>query len=63
LPQDVSTRLVTALEKINKGKEYTEFMGSRGFGVRWAPGPEFLEFWKTSDQNLGAVMKKVGLAK
>jgi tripartite-type tricarboxylate transporter receptor subunit TctC len=63
LPQDVTARIVTALEKINKGKEYQEFMGSRGFGVRWAAGPEFLDFWKTSDQNLGAVMKKVGLAK
>ena len=63
LPQDVSTRLVAALEKINKGKEYNDFMSSRGFGVRYASGPDFLKFWQTSDENLGAVMKKVGIAK
>jgi tripartite-type tricarboxylate transporter receptor subunit TctC len=63
LPQDVSARLITALEKINKSKEYNDFMGGRGFGVRWAPGPDFLTFWKSSDESLGAVMKKVGIAK
>ena len=63
LPQEVTTRLITALDKIYKSKEYNEFMGSRGFGVRFAAGPDFGKFWETSDQNMGTVMKKVGLAK
>jgi tripartite-type tricarboxylate transporter receptor subunit TctC len=63
LPQDVSTRLITALDAIYKSKEYNDFMSSRGFGVRYAAGPDFLKFWQTSDGNLGAVMKKVGLVK
>jgi tripartite-type tricarboxylate transporter receptor subunit TctC len=63
LPEDVKKRLVSAFEKINQSKDYRDFMGGRGFGVRWAPADEFLTFWKKSDQDLGAVMKKVGLAK
>jgi tripartite-type tricarboxylate transporter receptor subunit TctC len=63
LPEDVSKRLIAALDKIYKGNEYKEFMSQRGFGVRWAPGDEFLAFWTKSDEDLGAVMKKVGLAK
>jgi hypothetical protein len=38
-------------------------MNQRGFGVKFAAGDEFLQFWKKSDEDLGAVMKKVGLAK
>ena len=63
LPADVTSRLTAALEKINKGKDYTDFMAQRGFGVRWAGGAEFQSFWQKSDADLGAVMKKVGIAK
>jgi len=63
MPADVAKRLVDALEKIYKSKEYNEFMSQRGFGVRYAAGDEFLKFWTKSDEDLGAVMKKVGLAK
>ena len=63
LPADVSKRLVDALDKIYKSKDYTDFMGQRGFGVKFAAGDEFLAFWTKSDEDLGAVMKKVGLAK
>ena len=63
LPQNVSQRLIAALEKIYNGNEYKDFMSQRGFGVRYAAGSDFLQFWTRSDQDLGAVMKKVGLAK
>jgi tripartite-type tricarboxylate transporter receptor subunit TctC len=63
LPADVTKKLTAAMEKIYNSKEYKDFMSQRGFGVRWAASDDFLAFWKKSDQDLGAVMKKVGLAK
>lgn len=63
MPADVTKRLAEALDKIYKSKEYNDFMSQRGFGVKFAAGEEFLAFWKKSDEDLGAVMKKVGLAK
>lgn len=63
LPEDITKKLIASLEKIYKSKEYNDFMSQRGFGVRFAAGDDFLSFWKTSDENLGKVMKKVGLAK
>jgi tripartite-type tricarboxylate transporter receptor subunit TctC len=63
MPADVTKRLTDALDKIYKGKEYNDFMNQRGFGVKFAAGEEFLSFWRKSDEDLGAVMKKVGLAK
>jgi tripartite-type tricarboxylate transporter receptor subunit TctC len=63
VPADVSKRLVDALDKIYKSKDYTDFMSQRGFGVKFAAGDDFLKFWTKSDEDLGAVMKKVGLAK
>lgn len=63
LPDDVTAKLIAALDKIYNGKDYRDFMGGRGFGIRYAAGPDFLSFWEKSDASLGAVMKKVGIAK
>ncbi|HWT29693.1 MAG TPA: tripartite tricarboxylate transporter substrate binding protein [Propylenella sp.] len=63
LPEEVTSVLIPALEKVVNSAEYKEFMGGRGFGIKWAPGDEFAAFMKESDTNLGEVMKKVGLAK
>lgn len=63
LPAEVSSVLIPALEKVVNSAEYKDFMGGRGFGIRWAAGDEFATFMKESDANLGEVMKKVGLAK
>jgi tripartite-type tricarboxylate transporter receptor subunit TctC len=62
LPDDVKNVLIPALEKVFNSTEYKEFMGGRGFGMRWAAGDDFVAFMKESDMNLGDVMKKVGLA-
>ena len=63
LPAEISKRLSTALVEIAQSKDYADFMGARGFGIKVAAGPEFLSFWKENDADLGTVMKKVGLAK
>lgn len=63
LPDEIAAKLTAALEKIYNGKDYKEFMGGRGFGIRYAAGGDFRTFWEKSDADLGAVMKKVGIAK
>ena len=63
LPQPITDRLVSAFEKINKSAEYKEFMTSRGLGIEWAPAKEFEAFMNKSNEDLGAVMKAVGIAK
>jgi tripartite-type tricarboxylate transporter receptor subunit TctC len=63
LPADITKKLNDALAKIVKDKQYTEPMGQRGFGVRYAGGADFQKFWEDSDKSMGVIMKKVGLAK
>ena len=63
LPDEASAVLIPALEKVYNSAEYKDFMGGRGFGMRWAAGDDFAAFMKESDANLGEVMKTVGLAK
>jgi len=63
LPEDVTSVLIPALEKVYNSDDYKEFMSGQGFGMRWGPGEDFAAFMKESDENLGAVMKEVGLAK
>ena len=62
-PAPVIEKLTAAMEKINKSAEYKEFMGSRGFGIEWAPGKEFASFMDSSNKDLGGIMKAVGIAK
>jgi tripartite-type tricarboxylate transporter receptor subunit TctC len=63
IPADAQKTLTTALKKVYDSKEYKEFMASRGFGVIWADPAETTKFMAQSDQNLGAALKAVGLAK
>jgi len=63
LPKDIENTLAAALKKVWESKEYKDFMAQRGFGVAWAQQQEFGKFMAKSDEDLGATMKAVGLAK
>jgi tripartite-type tricarboxylate transporter receptor subunit TctC len=63
IPADAQKTLTTALKKVYDSKEYKEFMASRGFGVIWADPAGTAKFMAQSDDNLGAALKAVGLAK
>jgi tripartite-type tricarboxylate transporter receptor subunit TctC len=63
IPGDVRDKLVAAIRKIAAGKEYNEFMSSRGFGVVYLGPDEFGRFMAKSDADLGATMKAVGIVK
>jgi tripartite-type tricarboxylate transporter receptor subunit TctC len=63
LPNDIRDKLAAAVRKAATGKEYADFMASRGFGVIYAPPEDFGKFMAKSDTELGATMKAVGIAK
>ena len=63
IPPEARDKLAAALQKIVAGKDYNEFMSSRGFGVIYAGPEEFAKFMAKSDSELGATMKAVGVAK
>jgi tripartite-type tricarboxylate transporter receptor subunit TctC len=63
LPNDIRDKLLTALEKVHKSTEFNDFMKQRGFGVTWMPPTEFAAFMEKSSNDLGAVMKAVGIVK
>lgn len=63
LPPAIEQRLRDAVRKACDGREYREFMASRGFGVRWEDPADFARFMTTADERMGGVMKAVGLAK
>ncbi len=63
IPAEARDKLSAAIRKIAAGKEYNDFMSSRGFGVIYAGPEEFAKFMAKSDTELGATMKAVGLVK
>jgi tripartite-type tricarboxylate transporter receptor subunit TctC len=63
LPKDVETKLIAAIKKIWDSKEFKDFATSKGYGMEWAPGPEFAKFMQKGDADMGVVMKAAGLAK
>jgi tripartite-type tricarboxylate transporter receptor subunit TctC len=63
LPGPIEERLRAAVKNACESQEYRDFMASRGFGVRWADPDEFAKLMSASDEQMGGVMKAVGLAK
>ncbi|HVJ25833.1 MAG TPA: tripartite tricarboxylate transporter substrate binding protein [Burkholderiales bacterium] len=63
IPAEAQKTLTTALKKVYDSKDYKDFMASRGFGVIWADPAGTAKFMAQSDENLGAALKAVGLAK
>lgn len=63
MPDDVRSKLETALENVFKSEEYNKFMSAQGFGASYLSSEKFGEFMATNDKNFGATMKAIGLAK
>ena len=62
LPKDIEQRLRAAVKKAYDSKEFQDFMRARGFGAVWREPDEFAKFMATQDEELGKLMKAVGLA-
>jgi tripartite-type tricarboxylate transporter receptor subunit TctC len=63
LPDDITAKLIAAMEKVYNSQEFVDFMKGRGFGMIWRPGPEFAKWMADSDASLGAAMKAAGIGK
>lgn len=63
LPAAIEARLQGAVKKAYESQEYRDFMANRGFGMRWADPAEFARIMAESDEQMGRVMKAVGLTK
>ncbi len=63
MPEEVTTTLTAALEKVWNSAEFQEFMNGRGFGLVWKSGDDFATWMSDSDASLGEVMQAVGMAK
>jgi tripartite-type tricarboxylate transporter receptor subunit TctC len=61
LPEEVTAKLVPALEKIHGMAEFREFMEQRGFGMVYAPPQEFAAFMEARDEAFGGIMAGLGL--
>jgi tripartite-type tricarboxylate transporter receptor subunit TctC len=63
LPGPIEDRLRAAVKNACESQEYREFMSTRGFGVRWGDPSEFARLMAATDEQMGGVMKAVGLAR
>jgi tripartite-type tricarboxylate transporter receptor subunit TctC len=63
MPANIAGAYEATLKKIYDSKDYQDFMNGRGFGVVWADAKGFDTFMGKSNEDLGKVMKAVGLAK
>ncbi len=62
VPADIVEKASAALKRAYDDPKFTEFMESRGFGMVWRGPGDAQEFMAKADADLGAVMKKAGLA-
>ena len=63
IPQDVSDRLVPALQRAHASQQFQDFMRDRGFGVAWMGPGEAAAHMEKSYEDFGRVMKASGMAK
>ena len=56
LPQDIQTRLLSALKKVHASAEFRDFMTSRGFGLKWAEGEEVRKYLADDFERVGEIM-------
>lgn len=63
MPKEAVDRLVPALKKAYDSKEFQDFMAKAGYGVIYGDPQKFEAFMAKSNEDLGKVMKAVGIAK
>jgi tripartite-type tricarboxylate transporter receptor subunit TctC len=51
------------LKKIYDSAEFQDFMKQRGFDVVWMDSAKFAAFMKDDNQDIGKILKDLGLAK
>src|SRR5215212_4830141 len=63
LPKEIATQYETVIKKIWDSAEFKEFMTKRGFDLAYLDSGKFAEFMKSDDEEIGTILKSLGLAK
>jgi tripartite-type tricarboxylate transporter receptor subunit TctC len=63
IPQEVSDRLVPALQKAHASQQFQDFMRDRGFGVAWMGPRDAAAYMEKSYEDFGRVIKASGITK
>jgi tripartite-type tricarboxylate transporter receptor subunit TctC len=63
MPKEIATQYEMLLKKVYDSSEFQEFMNKRGFDLAWMGSVEFAQFLKKDDEEIGAILKSLGLAK
>jgi tripartite-type tricarboxylate transporter receptor subunit TctC len=63
LPPEIAAKLGASLKKAFDSKDFQDFMGSRGFGTKFADAAGFAKFMEEGNVAMGAAMKVAGLSK
>ncbi len=63
LPKPIAERLQAAVKRAYDSREFAEFMAQRGFGRKWAGPEEFAAFMAREDEQMGEIMRALGLAR
>lgn len=63
LPKEMAQQYEAVLKKIYDSAEFQDFMKQRGFDVVWMDSAKFAAFMKDDNQDIGKILKDLGLAK
>jgi tripartite-type tricarboxylate transporter receptor subunit TctC len=63
MPKEIAAQYEAVIKKIWDSKEFQDFMKQRGFDLVWMDSAKFAAFMKTDNQDVGATLKTLGLAK
>ena len=63
IPQEVSDRLVPAIQKAHSSEKFKSLMKEQGYGWTWLGPKEATEHMAKADKEFGTLMKEAGLAK
>ncbi len=63
LPEEVVSKLETALKQIVESEEFRSQMNARGFGIRWRDRAEFAAFLRQHEADTKRIMTALGMIK
>jgi tripartite-type tricarboxylate transporter receptor subunit TctC len=63
LPKEIATQYEAVIKKIWDSADFKEFMTKRGFDLAYLDSGKFAEFMKSDNEEIGTILKSLGLAK
>lgn len=61
LPDEIASKLESAIKEIFNSKQFQSDMTARGFGLKWRDSKEFKAFMNSETENVKAVISALGL--